>query len=47
MQPTPAVAAPDPAADRTVEALLSPGLLVEDRSVRPAAVVVRRPPPPA
>ncbi|MBF6440870.1 nucleotide exchange factor GrpE [Nocardia farcinica] len=42
MEATDVVDVADPAADRTVEALLSPGLLVEDRSVRPAAVVVRR-----
>ncbi|WP_084515607.1 nucleotide exchange factor GrpE [Nocardia acidivorans] len=32
----------DPAADRTVEAVLRPGLTIADRSVRPAKVVVRR-----
>ncbi|WP_439030171.1 nucleotide exchange factor GrpE [Gordonia terrae] len=32
----------DAAADRTVAELLRPGLLVGDRSVRPAAVVVHR-----
>lgn len=32
----------DPDADRTVEALVQPGLTVAGRSVRPAGVVVRR-----
>ncbi|MGW0249364.1 nucleotide exchange factor GrpE [Nocardia goodfellowii] len=32
----------DPAADRTVDAVIQPGLSVADRSIRPASVVVRR-----
>lgn len=32
----------DPAADRTVDGLIQPGLTVSGRSIRPATVVVRR-----
>ncbi|MEU8900226.1 nucleotide exchange factor GrpE [Nocardia sp. NPDC048505] len=32
----------DPAADRTVEALVLPGLTVGERSIRPASVIVRK-----
>ncbi|MRH92692.1 nucleotide exchange factor GrpE [Nocardia sp. SYP-A9097] len=32
----------DPAADRTIDTVLQPGLTIADRSVRPAKVVVRR-----
>lgn len=42
MEATDVVTAEDAAADRTVAALLAPGLRVGDRSVRPASVVVRR-----
>ncbi|WP_083884175.1 nucleotide exchange factor GrpE [Nocardia higoensis] len=42
MSATDVVSTTDAAADRTVDALLAPGLQVGDRSVRPASVVVRR-----
>jgi len=42
MEATDVVTTADAAADRTVEALLAPGLQVGERSVRPASVVVRR-----
>ncbi|MFQ6398212.1 nucleotide exchange factor GrpE [Nocardia sp. KC 131] len=32
----------DPAADRTIDSLVQPGLIVSGRSLRPATVVVRR-----
>jgi molecular chaperone GrpE len=41
------VATDDAALDRTVAALLEPGLEVDGRSVRPARVVVHRHRPPA
>jgi molecular chaperone GrpE len=48
MEAAEVVATDDAALDRTVAALLEPGLEVEGRSVRPARVVVHRhaPPPP-
>lgn len=42
MEAAEVVATDDPAADRTVAALLEPGLVVERRCVRPARVAVRR-----
>ncbi|MBF6354632.1 nucleotide exchange factor GrpE [Nocardia higoensis] len=42
MEATDVVDTDDPDADRTVAALLAPGLQAGDRSVRPASVVVRR-----
>lgn len=42
MEAAEVVAAPDPAADRTVAALLAPGLAAGGRCVRPARVAVHR-----
>lgn len=42
MEASEVVAAPEPAADRTVAALLSPGLAAGGRCVRPARVAVHR-----
>ncbi|MCP9623977.1 nucleotide exchange factor GrpE [Nocardia otitidiscaviarum] len=42
MEAAEVTATDDPAADRTVDAVVQPGLLVAERSVRPARVVVRR-----
>ncbi|WP_067848922.1 nucleotide exchange factor GrpE [Nocardia lijiangensis] len=42
MEAADVTATADPDADRTVEALVQPGLTVAGRSVRPAGVVVRR-----
>ncbi|MCU1640260.1 MAG: grpE [Nocardia sp.] len=42
MEAADVTATADPAADRTVDAVIEPGLTVADRSVRPARVIVRR-----
>ncbi|WP_194814466.1 nucleotide exchange factor GrpE [Nocardia sp. XZ_19_385] len=42
MEATDVAPTADPAADRTIDALIQPGLSVSGRSIRPASVVVRR-----
>lgn len=42
MEATDTLPTPDPTADRTIASVLQPGLLVADRSLRPALVVVHR-----
>ncbi|MEV6275984.1 nucleotide exchange factor GrpE [Nocardia sp. NPDC051832] len=42
MEATDVAATADPAADRTIDALIQPGLSVSGRSIRPASVIVRR-----